>query len=232
MTDPRPVLDYSPRLVEANRQYRVAAPPADLSKQAVWWAGGVVLDQLNEGSCVGHSVIGEWLASPVRGKLGNYTTLGAQIEGHRRAVDVYNRAKAIDEFEGVDYDGTSVRAGLLVGRERGWYTGFRWAFNLTELRAALQDGPVIIGVEWHEDSYDTQPNGDLRTTGPVVGGHCLLVTGYSPNYNNRGPRYRLRNSWGRWGLRGTGDGYIAPDALDGILFAAGGEAAIPVGRRA
>jgi hypothetical protein len=230
VTDPRPTLDYSPRLVEANRQYRVTAPPVDLSKQAVWWSGGVVLDQGQEGSCVGHGVVGEWLASPVRGRLGNYTTVGAQIAGHQLAVAVYDAARKVDEFEGDDTEGTSVRAGLLVGRQRGWYGGFNWAFNMRDLRAALQAGPVVIGVEWHQDSYDTQPNGDLRVTGPVVGGHCILVTGYSPNYNGRGPRYRLRNSWGAWGLRGSGDGYVSPDDLNRILFAAGGEAAIPSGR--
>jgi hypothetical protein len=228
VTEPRPVLDYVPRLVDANRRYRVTAP-VDLAKQSVWWLGGVVLDQGQEGSCVGHGVVAEWLASPVRGNLGNYTTLGAQIEGHRRAVDLYNRAKEVDEFEGVNYDGTSVRAGLLVGRERGWYSGFNWAFNLTELRAALQTGPVVIGIDVLASMYDTQPNGDWAPSGPPVGGHCCLVTGYSPAYSGRGPRYRIRNSWGQgWGS--NGNAYIAPADLDRILFAAGGEAAIPTGR--
>jgi hypothetical protein len=142
---------------------------------------------------------------------------------------VYNRAKEIDEFEGVNYDGTSVRAGMLVARERGWCTGFKWAFNMLELRTALESGPVVIGVEWREDSYDTQPNGDLRVGGPVAGGHCVVVTGYSPNYAGRGARYRLRNSWGAsFGI--NGNCYIKPDDLDSILFRSGGEAAIPVGR--
>ena len=222
-------LDYRPRLDPRNLAYRVTVADPTLLQKARWWTGGVVLDQGQEGSCVGHGVVGEWLASPVRGKpLLNFHDDRA-VAGHIEAVAVYNRAKEIDEFEGVDYDGTSVRAGMLVGRERGWYSGFRWALNMLELRAALEQGPVVVGVEWREDSYETQPNGDLRVTGQVAGGHCVVVTGYSPNYAGRGPRYRIRNSWGpSFGL--SGNCYIRPDDLDSILFKSGGEAAVPVGR--
>jgi len=229
-------LDYRPRLVEANRAYRVAAPAVDLSEQAVWWTGGVVLDQGQEGSCVGHGVVGEYLASPVRGKVTRYTigsrvTLPPAEMGHRLAVTVYQAAQRIDEWEGESYDGTSVRAGMLVGRERGWYSGFNWAFNLVELRAALQTGPVVIGIDVRESMFTPASNGDWLVSGPSVGGHCCLVTGYSPNYSGRGPRYRIRNSWSQsWGK--AGNAYIAPDDLDRILFQSGGEASIPVGRKA
>jgi hypothetical protein len=186
-----------------------------------------VADGVGVHNCVGHGVVGEYLASPVRGQVSHLAAERAQL-GHLAAVEVYNRAKEIDEWEGVNYEGTSVRAGMLVARERGWCTGFNWAFGMLELRQALETGPVVIGVEWREESYDTQPNGDLRVGGPVAGGHCVVVTGYSPNYAGRGPRYRIRNSWGQWGK--NGNGYVAPDDLDSILFQSGGEAAIPVGR--
>jgi len=82
-----------------------------------------------------------------------------------------------------------------------------------------------------ESMFTPASNGDWLVNGPSVGGHCCLVTGYSPNYSGRGPRYRIRNSWGLdWGK--GGNAYIAPDALDRILFKAGGEAAVPVGRKA
>jgi len=227
--------DYTPRLVEANRAYRVATPAVDLSKQAVWWTGGVVLDQGQEGSCVGHGVVGEWLASPARGRLTSVrvTDEYKAQQGHYLAVQVYDRARKIDEFEGDDTEGTSVRAGMLVARERGWISGFNWAFNLTELRAALQDGPVVIGVEWHSGMYEA-PGGRVTVSGDVVGGHCLVVTGYSPNYSGRGPTYRWRNSWGRGpsGYGADGNGYISAVDLDRVLFKSGGEAAVPVGRKA
>lgn len=222
-------LDYVPRLVEANRAYRLTAADPALLQRSRYWTGGVVLDQGQEGSCVGHGVVGEYLASPVRGKPTDPSGYGPARVGHLEALKVYNRAKEIDEWEGVNYEGTSVRAGMLVARERGWVSGFNWAFNLTELRAALETGPVPIGFDVHDRMFDTEPNGDWIPDGPVAGGHCALVTGYSPNYAGRGLRYRIRNSWGpRWGK--NGNAYISPENLDKVLFQSGGEAAVPVGR--
>jgi hypothetical protein len=214
------VFDYVPRLDERNRAYRVTAAAPDLADVSRFWTpSAVVLDQGREGACVGHGVTHEYGASPIRGQVSNAL-----------ASEVYRAAQRIDEWEGEAYSGTSVRAGMLVGRERGWWAGFRWAFNLAELRAALEEGPVVIGVEWREDSYDA-PGGILRTTGAVVGGHCVLVTGYTRHHRKIGaPAYRIRNSWSAsWGHNGSA--YVAPDDLDRILFQAGGEAAVPVGRR-
>ena len=218
-----PTLDYAPRLVEANRTYRITAD-RDLTTQSRYWAPGTyVLDQGAEGACVGYGVTGEWLASPVRGKAHIW-------EATKLAQDVYRAAQKIDEWEGEAYDGTSVRAGMLAGRDRGWWSGFSWAFTMPELRTALETGPVVIGVNWHASMY-VAPNAKVNVFGSVVGGHCLLLTGYSPNWRKAGPHYRLRNSWGRtWGANGSA--YIAADDLYRILFAAGGEAAVPTGRTA
>jgi hypothetical protein len=225
-----PVLDYVPRLDPRNLAYRVTATTPGLEAHSVYWTGGVVLDQGQEGSCVGHGVVAEYLASPVRGHFARTSALSTEAAAaHVAAVSVYNRAKEIDEFEGVNYDGTSVRAGMLVGRERGWYTGFGWALNMAELRAGLQSGPVVIGIDVRESMFDPEPNGDWAVTGKSVGGHCCLITGYSPDYLGRGPRYRVRNSWGfDWGQ--TGNAYVTPGDLDEILFKSGGEAAVAVGR--
>jgi hypothetical protein len=230
MTTPIRTLDYRPRLDPRNLAYRVTAADPTLPRRSRYWTPGVVLDQGQEGSCVGHGVVGEYLASPVRGRFIRQNRPGPYFAdvGHEEAVAVYNRAKQIDEFEGVDYDGTSVRAGMLVARERGWVSGFRWALNMLELRAALEEGPVVIGVEWRDGMYEPVA-GALRPVGPVVGGHCLLVTGYTPNKWKFGPHYRLRNSWGAgWGNNGSA--YIAELDLEDILFGSGGEAAVPTGR--
>lgn len=215
------VFDYVPKLDERNRAHRITAAP-DLTKIAIYWSPGAVLDQGQQGSCVGHGVTGEYLASPVRGK-GNATT------GHELAVAVYNEAKVIDHEKATD-EGTSVRAGMLAARARGWYDGFSWAFNMAELRTALQIGPVVIGSAWSSDAMeDTLDNGDLPVSGDLSEGHCTLVTGYTPLFGRSGPRYRLRNSWGRdWGLHG--DFYLTPADLDKIVFKSGGEAAVPTAR--
>lgn len=209
------VLDYIPRLIAANKDHRIELSPAETS---IFWNPGKVLDQGREGACVGFGTTGEYGASPVRGTISDYL-----------ALQVYRRAKEIDEFEGVDYEGTSVRAGMLVGREKGWWDGFKWAFSIDELKAALRLGPVVLGVDWYESMYDA-PKGIVTISGEKVGGHCILLTGYSPNYNRRGPAFRLRNSWGAsWGT--NGNAYISQKDLSMILFEAGGEAAVPIGRK-
>jgi hypothetical protein len=227
--------DYRPRLVEANRQFRVqgAYQFPSLAEKSRYWAPGVVLDQGAEGACVGFGCVGEALASPARWRPVDPDTPGPWAHlnpAQRGAFDVYRRAKEIDEWEGVDYDGTSVRAGMLVGRERGWWGGFRWAFNMADLRAALEEGPVVVGVEWYGGMYEA-PNGILEVEGSQVGWHCILLTGYTPRHRTiKVPAYRVRNSWGAsWGLRGSA--YIWDEALNRILFQAGGEAAVPIGRK-
>jgi hypothetical protein len=217
----RPTLDYVPKLDERNRAFRVTVD-RDLTAQARYWTPGtIVTDQGREGACVGHGTVNEYLASPARGRLADPDVT---------AYEVYRAAQRIDEWQGENYDGTSVRAGMLVGRQRSWWSGFQWAFTMPELRVALETGPVVIGVEWTESMY-AAPGARVRVSGQVVGGHCLLITGYSPNWSGLGPHYRLRNSWGpSWGANGSA--YIAAHSLNAILFGAGGEAASPTGRAA
>jgi hypothetical protein len=227
-----PILDYVSRLDYRNLDHRLEAAPPDLLKTARWWSPGVTLDQgvrdderarYDGGGCVGHGIVGDYLASPVRGRYG-------AEDGHDAAVDVYNAAKRVDEFEGVNYEGTSVRAGMLVARSKKWITGFKWALSTTELRTGLESGPVVIGFVFTEGLWETQPNGDWIPGGDEVGGHCVLVTGYSPNYHGRGPRYRIKNSWNGWGYQNLGNAYLSPDSLNTILFDVGGEAAVAQGR--
>jgi hypothetical protein len=219
--------DYVPRLDERNRTHRMIAADLDLDRKSRYWVPGAVLDQGQEGACVGFGCTAEAIASPVRRKdagMGTYASVGNRV-----ARGWYHRAKEIDEWEGVDYEGTSVRAGMLAGREGGFWEGFRWAFNMVELRAALEEGPVVIGVEWRSAMYEA-PNGLLSANGVIAGGHCILVTGYSPDWRGAGPFFRLRNSWGTgWGINGSA--YISQRDLDEILFQAGGEAAVSIGRK-
>jgi hypothetical protein len=222
--------DYEPRLVEANLNYLVRSirPRAEM-ELPVYWLQGILLNQGAEGACVGFGWSGEASASPVRVKsVGNTSALG-----------LYNRAKEIDEWEGVDYEGTSVRAGALVARERGYIESFYWCKTIDDIVRGLRSGPVVIGVEWREGMYDTDDRGLVDVSGNVVGGHCLYIDGYDPNYMRKGRHFRWMNSWGsQYGRRAnalsnrrTGHGYIAADALESILFNAGGEACVPVGRK-
>ncbi len=234
MTEHR-TLDYriGGPLDPRNKNYRIGAAPDDLLQRSRYWVPGPVLDQGREGACVGFGCTAEALASPVRVRFYAKEVASdlAPADPNQVAREAYRRAQQIDEWEGEQYSGTSVLAGMKVGRERGWWSGYRWALNMGELRAALEEGPVVIGVEWRSGMYRA-PGGILSVSGGVVGGHCILITGYTPRHRTtKGSAYRLRNSWSEdWGVNGSA--YISADDLDGILFQAGGEASVPVGRAA
>lgn len=113
-----------------------------------------VYNQGVEGACTGFAA--SWLMS---------------IINRRRYVPqwLYETAKEIDEWEGVDYDGTSVRAVMDVLRTRGHIryrkgnrmyppdlnegiVENRWATTVDEIRACLSIGvPVVLGCNWYRD---------------------------------------------------------------------------------
>jgi hypothetical protein len=218
---PNRTLDYSPRLDPRNKMYRVATPSPGLHLQSRFWIPGQLLDQGQEGACVPHGVVGEAVASPVRVKLPDSQAV---------AWEGYDWCRRHDEFEGDFTEGTSVRAGMNWGRSKGWWDGYDWAFNMGELRSALEEGPVVVGVEWRKSMYVAK-GGMVNVRGQHAGWHCLVITGYTPHHRGlRGPAYRWRNSWWlEYGVRGSA--YIAAIDLDDVLFLAGGEAAVAVDRR-
>jgi hypothetical protein len=232
--------DWIARFDERSLQYRAAPRATTLPTGGRIWRTGRVTDQGAEGACVGHGCAAEAAATPAR-------VPGADTNDYATAW--YKRAQYLDEWAGQAYDGTSVLAGCLVGRERGCWTGFTWAKSAEEFAAAIvAKGPGIAGVTWREDSYDTDALGVLRATGPVVGGHCILVHGYVPERPSAYMRTRLsalgllagfnsipgaafiiQNSWSP--SYGKGGRAIVPvDVMRGWVRDRA-ELAVPIGRR-
>lgn len=214
--------DWVARHDERSRDFAAARLVPVAPTKAVWWTGGLVLDQGQEGSCTGHGVTGEYLASPVRGRVPD-----AQA-GHELAVQMYLRARQLDHATAADGEGASVNSAMKAGRERGWWDSYHWAFGVEDVKKALLLGPVVIGINWYDAMYETDANGIVRVDGDVVGGHCLLVTGWSPSYGRSGEVFRWRNSWGQ-GYGKAGNGYVPVAAFDRLLSEQG-EAAVPTGR--
>lgn len=219
--NPRRLLDWQPLHDPRSRQYAavelVEAPPA----HDVRWRAGRVLDQGAEGSCVGHGAVGCIGSQPVPAPRARVT--------HAEAVRWYERAQRLDEWPGDDYSGTSVNAGMKVGRSFGWWDSYRWAFGVDDMRQAIQLGPLVIGVPWRSGMYDTDPSGLVDTSGSEVGGHCLLVTAWVTDFAGHGPGFWWRNSWGLgYGIRG--DGFVPEETMAGLI-AEVGEVAVPVGRK-
>lgn len=228
MSDPR--LDWTPRHDPRSLKYLVRNRLTVTEIVPRFWTPGAVLDQGYEGACVGFGWTGELIAKP------RPHTVSPE-RGNQYARDYYYRCKEIDEWEGVDYEGTSVLAGAKVAKELGYITEYRWATSITDVRdSVIQEGPVVIGIPWLSGMYETRRSGLVEVTGDEVGGHCILLTGYHPrmrivgeDWYSRYEVFRWRNSWGT-GYGKSGSGLIRAEDLRDLL-SGWGEACVPIGRK-
>lgn len=201
--------------------YLVGDRLTPVPRRSRYWVPGKILDQGREGACTGFAASADAAASPVR------------VPGvdDRYAQAWYKRAQQLDEWPGENYEGSSVNATMKVMRERGLIDGWWWCKTIEELvQAIIQLGPSVIGVPWREGMYETRPDGLVEVHGKVVGGHALLVNGYSPKYAKLGEVLRWQNSWGL-GYGRKGHGYIRLDAFQSLAFTGDGEVAVSVGRK-
>lgn len=160
-----------------------------------WWPEGWWGNQQNTPQCVAYA----WLHLLEDGPI-------TQIPKRRGAGPVfdpgnlYRSAQRVDEWEGQDYDGTSVRAGAKVLQRRKIIDSYWWAWSLEALvDAVLTLGPVVVGTNWYMDMFLPDRDGRARVSGTLVGGHAYVVNGV----NVKKEIVRIKNSWGRhWGRRG------------------------------
>jgi hypothetical protein len=215
-----------------------------MPEDGVLWGTGRVIDQGREGSCVGMACTGTVMAEPSSRRV---------PDPYDYAVSWYRRAQRLDQWPGEAYEGSSVLAGCLVGRERKLWTGFRWAKRPAELAAGILNpvlGPAVIGVQWSDELYDTDPSG-VMVAGALAGdlGHAAVLFGYLPEPGRisrplwdeleeldladavrslEEPSFPLLNSWGP--PYGRGGRAIAPLSLVSRWFASRGEFALPENR--
>ena len=143
-------------------------------------------DQLNTPHCVGYAWM-HWLAA-------------APIISWLNADGIYYLAQQNDEWEGEDYDGTSVRAGAKVLRMIGLIDSYKWCWDLDMLITTVLDlGPVVVGTNWYTDMENPDKSGILHVSGNNLGGHAYAITGVS----KKTELFRMKNSWNRiWGKNG------------------------------
>lgn len=181
---------------ERFRMASVAPVSIDLARDR-HWLPGKVLDQGATSSCVGHAAKGFLEAIPTRRTKG-------EIPG---PMELYYGAQQHDEWEGSSYDGTSVRGAFKYMQSLGKIREYRWALTVDELIAfVLTRGTVIFGLPWARSMLYPESNGVITNDKRYVGGHAVLITGYSHNLTLGGVTgnwFRLRNSWGTaWGDTG------------------------------
>lgn len=177
------------------------------------WGITEYFDQGTEGACTGFAVAHEAACHPV--KVGG---VNADI-----AYQVYRRAQQLDQWPGEDYDGSSVLAAMKAATELGWYSEYRWAFGVAELKQTILNyGPAVLGTFWYSGMFNTDRDGWIHAQGEVMGGHAYLCKGYL------GARdaFVIHNSWGpQWGKSGCA--LISYSDMDRLLKNQG-ECAVPV----
>lgn len=209
-------LDWYPFFDERSRKFPVTAvaPAQDLVSRT--WTTTVVLDQGREGACTGFATAHELDAEP-----DHVEGVSAEL-----ALQLYHRAQQIDEWPGEDYSGSSVLAAVTAAKELGYIEEFRWAFGEDDLAVAIANiGPAVLGVTWYEGMAEPV-DGYIAPTGQVLGGHAIACIGIDVETGD----YLLLNSWGpSWG-----DGGVVRIKRTDVrkLLAEGGEACIPLVRRA
>lgn len=212
--DPR--LDRLPEFDTRSRAFPVRELTGQRPPRSYTWACSAWLNQRNEGGCVGWSHAHVAAARPRPWPMTDAA-----------AAAIYHLAQTLDPWPGTDYSGTTVLAGAKAFAQLGYIEEYRWAFGASDLAAAVSwVSPAVIGIDWHQGMLTPGPDGLVRPTGPVLGGHAICVRGFS----TRTHRFLLRNSWGMdWGR--NGDCVMDWDDM-ATLLGAGGEAVIPIGRRA
>lgn len=148
-------------------------------------------DQGNTSSCVGFSWTHFLTCGP---------TTQSKQDWNTYALSTYSEAQRLDEWDGEDYEGTSVRAGAKALQAQGFIAEYRWAFTTSEIVTALLEvGPVVMGTVWMDSMFWPDAKGILHLDGNVVGGHAYLLDGVNVDKG----LVRIKNSWNRgWGIKG------------------------------
>ena len=123
---------------ERDKQFRMRAivPQIDPRRYRYWNQSGWWGNQGDKPHCVGFAWL-HWLEDgPVTHNEVEPPMIPPSV--------LYSEAQEVDEWEGTNYDGTSVRAGAKILQAKGLIKEYRWSWSVDELvMAVLTTGPVV-----------------------------------------------------------------------------------------
>jgi hypothetical protein len=206
-----------------SRSLSFAFPSAGVQVASVTHARQIpILDQGDVGSCTGNAMTG------ALGTLPDFLDLPAAHPAldEAEALRIYSAAEVIDG-DGPYPPNDNGSSGLSVckaAKNAGLISGYQWCMTTADIDAALQSGPVLIGIDWYS-SFDAPGASGLiaRRAGDYVrGGHELELRGLDVAADE----YLGDNSWGTgWGAGGS---FRIKRALMQQLLSAGGDCVYPV----
>lgn len=148
---------------------------------------GPVLDQGQQGACVGHGVRAFINGEPV------FTDPAAGDD----AFKIYRWCQAND---GYDFkSGTTIEAGGKYLLKAGYVTKLGYTKSMDDFYNYLANvSGIVAGMDWFEGMARPDRNGYIRPTGKRTGGHCVWLNEILANLDIGG-----QNSWNeRWGQNG------------------------------
>ncbi|MER8004753.1 hypothetical protein [Streptomyces sp. NPDC094149] len=180
--------------------------PKSAIKSVDWVRRVPHFDQGALGSCTGNAAAGlVGTDCAARPGLTSVTISGNILPvDETLAVQLYELATHLDSIKGVyppDDTGSSGLGAAKALRKLGLASAYRHAFSLDALKSALQSGPVMVGTVWVESMFEVDPDGFVIVDrqSAVAGGHEYVISAYQAERL----AFRIDNSWGEWGLRGS-----------------------------
>jgi hypothetical protein len=171
-------------------------------KSVVHRRWGEVYDQGDLGSCTGNAIAGACNTRPTH-------VPGAHLLHEGDAVELYGLATQLDEWDGTyppEDTGSSGLAACKAAVQKGYITRYEHSFDIKQAIMALQERPVITGINWYEGFDEPDNDGMVALTGQLRGGHEVEVVGFHVTANALSVLecvIELENSWSRsWGVRG------------------------------
>jgi hypothetical protein len=211
------------------RSLRFAAPVLPRSAvQSVNWTRRIpILDQGDLGSCTGNAATG-WVGTDNISRQGIITFGGKPID-ETFAVSLYSLATKLDGLSGTYPPDDSGSSGLGVAKalqQDKLCSAYTHAFSIDALYAALQSGPVLLGIPWYNSMFDPKSDGRVVVDpkSGLAGGHEIM-SGQLVVENGVVTQIWFDNSWATsWGVKGRG--YVVPGDL-AILLADDGDVTCP-----